>query len=87
MVKCSDDSFYAGVTTDTVRRVNEHNTNQKKASKYVWSRRPCSLFLSKVCSSKQEAFQIESFVKSLSRKEKELWIETKLSENESKLQS
>ncbi|WP_287817898.1 GIY-YIG nuclease family protein, partial [Idiomarina sp.] len=33
LVKCADNTFYTGVTTDVERRVNEHNVDDKKGAK------------------------------------------------------
>jgi putative endonuclease len=39
VLQCSDDTLYAGITTDISRRVKEHNVSSKGA-KYTRSRRP-----------------------------------------------
>ena len=43
IIRCSDDSLYCGQTTDLVRRVDEHNLNDTKGSKYTRTRRPVRL--------------------------------------------
>lgn len=30
ILRCADNTLYTGITTDTVRRVQEHNTDDKK---------------------------------------------------------
>lgn len=42
IVECSDQSLYAGITTDVPRRIQEHNESPKGA-KYTKSRRPVTL--------------------------------------------
>ena len=42
ILKCNDNSLYTGITTNLLRRVNEHN-NTKKGSKYVKRRLPIKL--------------------------------------------
>ncbi|OGK09598.1 hypothetical protein A2767_03990 [Candidatus Roizmanbacteria bacterium RIFCSPHIGHO2_01_FULL_35_10] len=41
IVKCRDESFYTGITTDIIRRLSEHNS--KKGAKSVRSKIPVSL--------------------------------------------
>ena len=42
VVRCCDNSLYAGITTDVDRRVSQHNTS-KRGAKYTRSRRPVAL--------------------------------------------
>ncbi|MCK7460284.1 GIY-YIG nuclease family protein [Idiomarina aminovorans] len=46
LVKCADNTFYTGVTTDIKRRVSEHNNDNKKGAKYTKARRPVVLIWS-----------------------------------------
>lgn len=69
LVKCSDSSFYCGITTCLSRRINEHN-NTKKGAKYTRSRRPVLLVASTSCHSRSEALKVEARVKKLSRDKK-----------------
>lgn len=46
MVRCSDDTYYTGVTTDLTRRIAEHNGEMgggKRGAKYTKARRPVQL--------------------------------------------
>lgn len=44
MLKCADGTFYIGVTTDTARRLAEHNgTRAGKGARYTRVRRPVEL--------------------------------------------
>jgi putative endonuclease len=70
VLRCNDESFYAGITTDVTRRLNEHN-NSNKAAKYTRVRRPLSLVLCWRCESRSEAQRIEYKFKRLRRKQKE----------------
>ncbi len=77
VVKCLDNSFYAGVTTELKRRVYEHN-NTTKGAKYTRSRRPVKLIYSEECDSRSTAQKLEYSFKQLKRKEKERLISEKL---------
>jgi putative endonuclease len=69
VAKCSDGSFYTGITTDVARRLNEHNTASSGA-KYTRSRRPVELVFHEEYSSQSEALKAEYSFKKLSRKQK-----------------
>ena len=73
VVKCNDNSFYAGVTTNLNRRINEHNTSSKGA-KYTKTRRPVKLIFFQEVGGRSEAQQIEAGFKKLNRKQKEEFI-------------
>lgn len=70
LVHCSDGTFYTGVTTDTTRRVKEHNTSARGA-RYTKSRRPVRLVYSEACVSRSEAQKREYVVRTLSHNEKQ----------------
>jgi len=69
LLKCSDGSFYTGITTDLDRRTKEHNESIKGA-KYTRNRRPVSLVYFAPYSSRSEASKEEYRIKKLSRDEK-----------------
>ena len=71
VVKCSDNSFYTGITTDITRRLYEHNTTSKGA-KYTRSRRPVELIYWIDFKDRSTAAKAEARFKKLSRKEKEV---------------
>jgi putative endonuclease len=77
VVKCNDNSFYAGVTTELDRRVYEHN-NTRRGAKYTRSRRPVVLIYSEECDSRSIAQKTEYSFKQLNRKSKERLISEKL---------
>ena len=74
VVKCSDNSFYTGITTDITRRLNEHNTTSKGA-KYTRSRRPVELVYWIDFKDRSTAAKAEARFKKLSRKEKEMILD------------
>ncbi|WP_299199099.1 GIY-YIG nuclease family protein [uncultured Amphritea sp.] len=67
ILRCADDSLYTGVTTDTGRRVKEHNQNDRLGAKYTRVRRPVSLVYRESCNSRSEACKREAQIKALSR--------------------
>ena len=66
LLRCNDNSLYAGVTTDIQRRVTEHN-NSKLGAKYTRARRPVSLAYLEAADNKSSAckreYQIRHFTK------------------------
>ncbi len=73
LVRCSDDSLYAGFTTDLDHRMQTHNAG--KGAKYTRSRLPVELVYYEEFSSKEEAMRREAALKKLTRKEKLKLIE------------
>lgn len=69
IVKCSDDTFYTGITTDVVRRVEEHNSSDKWA-KYTKMRRPVVLVYAWEFANRSDASKEEYRIKKLIREEK-----------------
>ena len=43
IIQCRNKSLYTGITTDVKRRFDEHQNNNKKASKYCARLRPLKL--------------------------------------------
>jgi len=58
ILKCSDDSYYVGVTNDFERRVIEHNTGINKKA-YTYSRRPVQLLYQDYFTDINEAIAFE----------------------------
>jgi putative endonuclease len=69
IVRCGDDTFYTGITTDLERRVDEHN-HSPKGAKYTRARRPVELVYSEVCEDKSSASQREYAIKKMKRVQK-----------------
>lgn len=69
LVRCSDDSLYAGITTDVVRRVKEHNGSPVGA-KYTKARRPVSLVYQQAYPNRSAALKAEAAIKKLPRSAK-----------------
>jgi putative endonuclease len=72
IVECSDSTYYTGITTDIIKRIETHNS--KKGAKYTRSRTPVTLKYSNKFENKSEASKEEYRIKQLTRLEKEqLW--------------
>ena len=73
ILKCSDGSFYTGISNNVEERLKQHNSG--KASKYTRSRRPVALIYTEEFESKGQALRREIQVKQLKRIQKEQLVE------------
>ena len=73
ILRCSDDTYYTGLTKVLDGRLHEHETGANPES-YTFGRRPVQLVWSIVTESDQEAFQWEHRIKGWSRAKKEALI-------------
>ena len=69
IVRCADNSLYTGITTDTARRVHEHNFGAKGA-KYTFVKRPVALIYKEPARSRSDALKREAVIKKLSHEAK-----------------
>ncbi len=70
-VRCADDTFYTGITTDPDRRLKEHNESNRGA-KYTKTRRPVDdMVLIEWFVTRSSAQKAESKFKKLTRAQKE----------------
>lgn len=76
LLRCNDNSLYAGITTDLQRRTDEHNHNNKTGAKYTRVRRPVSLVYFEAMPNRSKASQREYQLKQLSKQQKENLIAT-----------
>ena len=74
IVKCSDDTYYTGITNDLTARINKHNSG--KGAKYTKTRTPVQLMYSETVLTKSEALKREYQIKRLTRKQKEELIKS-----------
>ena len=74
VVRCSDESLYAGITTDLERRVQEHNESPKGA-RYTRARRPVELVISWPYKNRSQASQAEYAFKKMRTKQKKQHID------------
>ncbi|MBL7918754.1 MAG: GIY-YIG nuclease family protein [Bacteroidia bacterium] len=76
ILKCSDGSYYVGLTNDINIRVFQHNDG-KYTTSYTYNRRPVELMWFNKFQSKLEAIKWEKKLKGWTRKKKEALIEGK----------
>lgn len=69
ILRCADNTLYTGITTDLVRRIDEHN-NSAKGARYTRARRPVTLAYKESCQSRSHASKREHSIKQLHRDEK-----------------
>ena len=72
ILRCSDGSFYTGVTNDLDRRFRMHQNG--KASRFTRTRRPVALVYSEPCGTRSQALTRECAVKALGRPGKEALV-------------
>ncbi len=71
ILRCHDDTYYTGITTDVQRRVAEHNgLAPGRGAKYTQARRPVELAYYEVVASRAVASQREYALRTLSRDDK-----------------
>lgn len=70
LLRCHDNSLYAGVTTDIHRRIDEHN-NSKLGAKYTRARRPVALAYLEQAENKSLACKREYQIRHLIKVKKE----------------
>ena len=74
IVKCSDESYYTGITNDIERRLEEHNYGESPDI-YTAIRRPVKLMFFETFNDFAIAEQWEKKIKGWSRRKKEALIE------------
>ncbi len=80
LVRCSDGTYYTGISTDVKRRIKEHNN--KTGAKYTRCRTPVILEEFKSFKNRSEASKEEARIKKLTRINKEkLIMEWKIENN------
>lgn len=72
ILRCRDNTFYTGITTDLDRRLGQHNNGT--ASRCTRSRLPVVRVYQETCADRSEALKRECAVKKLTREEKELMV-------------
>lgn len=70
MLECVDHTLYTGISMDVEKRLDEHNTINNKAAKYVRARRPAKIVYQEVTDSRSKALKREHEIKQLTRQKK-----------------
>ena len=73
ILKCSDETFYTGITSNLDKRIIEHKSGKHKDS-YTYSRRPVSLVFYAEFTEPSKAIEIEKQIKKWSKAKKEALI-------------
>lgn len=73
VLRCADGTLYTGITTDTDRRVAQHNAGT--ASKYTRARRPVSVAYTEAQPDRSAASKREAAIKALTRRQKDKLIQ------------
>ena len=66
ILKCSDESLYTGITTNIIKRLDEHN-NSEKGAKYTKNRRPVKLVYQESSENRSSASKREYAIKKLNK--------------------
>jgi putative endonuclease len=69
ILKCADNTFYTGLTSNIDKRLQEHKDGKHKNS-YTYSRRPLTLEFFAEFSTVQQAITVEKQIKKWSQKKK-----------------
>ncbi len=75
MVKCADGSLYTGITTNVDQRIEDHNSNNRRAAKYTKGRRPVILVYREDVNTRSQAARREQEIKRLTKRQKETLIQ------------
>lgn len=75
LLRCNDNSLYAGITTDIERRLHQHN-HTKLGAKYTRAKRPVTLAFIETATDKSTASKREYQLRKLTKMQKERLVST-----------
>jgi putative endonuclease len=78
LIRCGDDTLYAGIALDVVRRFGDHAAQGRRCARYLRGREPLRLVFAVEVGTRSEAARAEARVKRLSRIDKERLIRGEL---------
>lgn len=70
MIRCRDETLYTGISTDVLRRLQEHEAGSHKGSRYLRGKAPLELVFQASAENRSHASRLESYIKRLPRPEK-----------------
>ncbi len=73
ILRCSDNSYYTGVTNNIEKRLAEHNSEGSTTS-YTFKRRPAQLVYCQQFNDIKQAIELEKQIKGWTRRKKEALI-------------
>ena len=73
ILKCSDDSYYTGITSNLEKRYNEHELGKHRDS-YTYKRRPIELVFNQEFNDVLQAIYFEKKIKKWTRAKKEALV-------------
>lgn len=76
MIRCIDNSIYTGITTDVIRRMEEHFSKSLKCAKYTLRHSPKKLECVWETKDRKLASKLEYHIKTLTKLQKEELIKT-----------
>jgi len=76
ILKCSDGTFYTGITNNLIRRLKMHQAG--KASRYTRTRGPVEMIYSEICGDRSSALIRECEVKEWPRSKKQKFLANNL---------
>lgn len=71
LIRCKDNSLYAGITTDVSRRFTEHQNHPLKGAKYLKGKGPLILAWQAEIGNRNTALKVERKIKTLPKAAKE----------------
>ena len=71
VLRCADGTLYTGVATRLLRRLRQHNGDDRRGARYTRGRRPVALHAARRCADRGAAARLEWQVKRLPRARKE----------------
>lgn len=77
MLRCQDESIYTGITTNLLRRMEEHFEKQEKCAKYTFTHTARKLEIVWETETRALASKLEYHLKKITKKQKESLIEKK----------
>ncbi|MBM9520696.1 GIY-YIG nuclease family protein [Desulforhopalus vacuolatus] len=74
ILRCADETFYTGITTDPARRLHEHNGERRGGARYTRTRRPVEMIWCEMAEDRAAASRREWEIKHLTRVQKKSLI-------------